>query len=79
VTADAPGPALLVDAGEAARLLCVSPRTLWGLTAPRGDLPAVRIGARAVRYNREDLAEWIARHRSGAANGHAHPNGKNQK
>jgi excisionase family DNA binding protein len=53
---------LLVDAIEAARLLCVSPRTLWGITSPRGDLAAVRIG-RSVRYARQDLDEWITRHR----------------
>ena len=50
---------LLVTARDAAKLLAVSERTLWGLTAA-GELPAVRIG-RAVRYSVSDLKAWIAR------------------
>ena len=42
---------------EAARILSISPRTLWGLT-DRGDIPCIRIG-RSVRYDRCDLAAWI--------------------
>ena len=48
---------LLLTAREAARLLSVCERTLWGLT-DRGDLPAVRIG-RVVRYDPADLRRWI--------------------
>jgi excisionase family DNA binding protein len=55
----APGPPLLVDAAEAARLLCVSPRTVWSLTQ-RGELPACRIG-RLVRYDPRDLAAYVER------------------
>jgi hypothetical protein len=55
---DAPAATLLVPATEAARLLSVSPRTLWGITSPRGSLPVVRIGARCL-YDRSDLSNWI--------------------
>lgn len=47
---------LLVTAREAAKLLSICERTLFGLTKD-GELPAVRIG-RAVRYRLEDLKEW---------------------
>ena len=30
---------------EAAKALGISPRTLWGLTAPRGPIPGVRVGS----------------------------------
>lgn len=53
---------LLVDAREAARLLCISDRTLWTMT-DRGVIPCIRIG-RAVRYSVDDLRSWIARSRS---------------
>lgn len=49
---------LLVDAAEAARLLGISPRTLWGQTAPRGPLPSVKIG-RLERYSVGDLEKFI--------------------
>ena len=56
--------ALLVTVREAARMLAISPRALWGITAPRGELPAVRLG-RSVRYDLADLRRWIeARKRS---------------
>lgn len=35
---------LAVKASEAAKLLSVSPRTLWAKTAPRGPIRSVRIG-----------------------------------
>jgi len=50
---------LLVTVTAAAAALAVSPRTLWSLTAPRGPIPAVRIG-RAVRYDLNALRTWIA-------------------
>ncbi len=49
--------AILVNAKTAAKLLCVSERTLWTLTNC-GDVPSLRIG-RAVRYDRRDLMKWI--------------------
>src|SRR5262245_29013350 len=45
---------MLVDARTAARLLAISERSLWALTAPRGPIACVRIG-RAVRYDPRDL------------------------
>ena len=50
---------LLVDTREAARLLNISTRTLWTLTA-RGELPSVRIGRR-VLYRVETLREFTQR------------------
>jgi predicted DNA-binding transcriptional regulator AlpA len=41
----------------------ISLKTLSRITAPAGDLPAVRIGSRTVRYDLRDLEEWIARHK----------------
>ncbi len=46
---------LLLKPNDAARMLGISPRTLWGLQ----DLPRVRIG-RSVRYDIEDLKKLIA-------------------
>lgn len=53
------GPArLLVNPREAAKLLAISSRTLWGLTAPHGPILAVRLG-RLVCYSPADLAKAI--------------------
>lgn len=48
---------LLLTAREAAQVLCISPRKLWGLTTS-GDIPCVRIG-RSVRYVTDDLRIWV--------------------
>ena len=50
---------LLVAARDAARMLSVSERTLWTITAPRGSLMPVRIGARCL-YSPDVLRSWIA-------------------
>ena len=55
--------ALLVTVEEAARLLSVSPRTLWGMTQ-RGEIPRVRIG-RSVRYDPADLRNWVDEQKAG--------------
>lgn len=52
---------LLVNAKTAAKLLSISSRKLWSLTAGR-ELAAVRIG-RLVRYDPADLRAWIERHK----------------
>jgi hypothetical protein len=58
--ADAAGiPKYLLIPRDAAHVLAVSERTLWGLTYPRGPIRAVRI-LRAVRYDPADLAAFIA-------------------
>ena len=61
-----PTPKLLLSSREAARLLSVSPRTLWACTKPRGELPSVRIG-RSVRYHVADLERWIEKQKEGGA------------
>jgi len=38
---------------------------LWGLSAPRGPIPVVRLG-RSVRYDLRDLEEFIAAQKGGA-------------
>ena len=55
---------LLLNVREAAKALSICPKTLWSMTAPRGDLPAVRIGRR-VLYDPSDLRDLIER-RKGA-------------
>ena len=60
---DAP---LLIAAGEVARLLNVSKRTLWRLLSA-GKVPApVRLGS-AVRWRRDELEQWILQ---GCPSGH---------
>lgn len=53
---------LAVGPREAARALGFSERTLWAVSAPRGDLPCVRIG-RKVLYKVTDLADFLERHK----------------
>lgn len=60
------GEPLLIGACDAARLLALSPRTLWALTAS-GAVPAVRIG-RSIRYSIDDLRAFVdSRKAKGAA------------
>jgi len=50
---------------EAAKALGISARTLWGLTAPRGPIPCLRIGhgrRKTVLYPVADLQAWLRRH-----------------
>ena len=50
----------LVTAKELARLLAVSPRTVWRMR-DSGHLPApLRLGG-AIRWRAADIREWIAR------------------
>ena len=49
---------------DAARALGISARTLWGLTAPRGPIPCLRIGhgkRQTVLYPVADLQAWLSR------------------
>ncbi len=58
--------ALLADPKEAARMLAVSPRKLWGMTfEDEPGLPYVRCG-RLVRYSLSDLEKWVESQRKGA-------------
>ena len=55
-----PRPQPLLTTREAATFLSLSTRTLWSLTAPRGNLPVVRIpGCRRVLYDQSDLQVFI--------------------
>ena len=47
----------LVDRRTAAKILGISTRKLWSLTAS-GEIPCVKIG-RAVRYDLRDLSEYV--------------------
>jgi Helix-turn-helix domain len=49
---------------EAAKSLGISARTLWGLTAPRGPIPCLRVGhgkRQSVLYPVADLRAWLSR------------------
>jgi hypothetical protein len=49
---------------DAAKALGISARTLWGLTAPRGPIPCLRVGhgkRRTVLYPVADLQAWLSR------------------
>jgi hypothetical protein len=49
---------------DAAKALGISPRTLWGLTAPRGPIPCCRIGhgkRQSVLYPVAELQAWLTR------------------
>ncbi len=48
---------LLLKPHDAAKLLQISQRTLWGLT-DAGRVPAIRLG-RVWRYSREALQKWV--------------------
>jgi hypothetical protein len=57
---------------EAAKALGISARTLWGLTAPRGPIPCLRIGhgkRQTVLYPVADLQAWLSRQAEGAKGG----------
>jgi predicted DNA-binding transcriptional regulator AlpA len=48
---------------EAAKALGISARTLWGLTAPRGPIPCLRIGhgkRQTVLYPVAELQAWMS-------------------
>ena len=63
-TAVSPVVAPMPSTREAARLLGISPRTVWNLTAT-GQLLAVRIG-RSVRYSIGDLTSFANGREGGA-------------
>ena len=49
---------LAVRPAEAARMLGISTRTLWSLSAPRGPIPTVKT-RQAVLYSVADLRAWL--------------------
>ena len=52
---------LLLTPRDAAKALSVCERTLYALTAPRGDIRVIRVGKNIVRYAVEDLRAWARR------------------
>ena len=48
----------LCNCRETARRLGICERSLWEISAPRGDLPVVRIN-RSVRYDSRDIEAFI--------------------
>lgn len=53
--------ALLVDVDAAAKLLGgINRQTIYRLVR-RGELPAVRIGPKMIRFSPEELRKWIAK------------------
>jgi len=63
-------PAALLSAKAAAKYLGISQRTLWAITAPRGPLPVVKIGARCL-YDPADLKRYIDAAKTTASSGGA--------
>ena len=56
----------LLSVKDAAKALGISQRTLWGISAPRGPLPVVRIGTR-ILYDPDDLARFVQAQKKGGA------------
>ncbi len=56
----------LLSAGEVAEVLGVAQSFVYALVR-RGELPAVRVGERYVRFRSEALHDWIANHESSQA------------
>jgi hypothetical protein len=66
---------------EAAKTLGIGPRTLWGLTAPRGPIPCVRVGhgnRQTVLYPVADLQAWLSRQAGTDAQDRSAQEGGNQ-
>jgi hypothetical protein len=59
---------------DAAKTLSISPRTLWGLTAPRGPIPCLRIGhgkRQTVLYSVTALQAWLSQQADSTKGGEA--------
>lgn len=57
-------PSLALRPHEAAKALDISPRTLWGLSSPRGPIPCIRVGhgkRQSVLYPVAALQAWLNR------------------
>jgi predicted DNA-binding transcriptional regulator AlpA len=50
---------LLIKSLEAVRMLSISEKNLWTLSAPRGPIPTIRVGERSIRYSIAALKKWI--------------------
>ncbi len=49
---------ILLTPREAAEVLSISERTLYSLTVPRGDIPAIMRNGKVFRYYAQHLNEW---------------------
>ena len=58
----------LLNVKEAAAYLAISERKLWSITKAE-TIPAVRMSPRLVRYDRQDLDEFIQRAKTGGLDG----------
>lgn len=56
-------PVLLLTREQAAQVLGISPRKVWGMTAS-GEIPHIKLG-RCVRYPLERLQRWVAERTTG--------------
>ena len=55
---------LALRPAQAAEALGICTRTLWGLTAPRGPIPCLRIGhgkRKSILYPVAELQAWLSR------------------
>jgi len=59
------GMKLLLSARDAAKALAVCERTLFNLTKA-GEIPAVKVNKRGVRYDPNDLRAWIEKSKQSA-------------
>lgn len=55
----AAGPANLITAEAAAKILGVSRGAVYDLAAPKGPIPCVRLGRRCIRFNQEDVEAHV--------------------
>lgn len=61
-----PEPLKLLTAGDVAEILGKHPRTIL-ILAERGELAAIRLGHRTVRFRPGDVEDYIDRHRTTVA------------
>lgn len=62
--ASRPNEPLALRLPDAAKALGISARTVWGLTAPRGPIPCLRVGhgkRQTVLYPVAELQAWLSR------------------
>ena len=52
-------PRLLLTGRETAEALGVSERSLYRMTAPRGELVATKLGNRTLRYHVDDIRKFV--------------------
>jgi hypothetical protein len=55
---------ILVGPREAARMLDISPRSLWKLTFTTKEIPCIKVGA-LTKYRPQDLEAWAERMATG--------------